>query len=208
MRVRRVMVVAALTWVLVVLVGSTLVWAVISHAGREVVSGEAPVLSRSATTSPKSSQPTVRDGETIKPRKTQRPTKEPSSAGTGSGTPSSSSAPSSKPPSSSHSAGPSGGPSGGGPSGPQATRRTWNGAAGSVVVECTGASMTANSATPNSGWGVEAQKEGGTFQVHFHQTSGGKEVELSATCVGGTPRFDSHGDGDSRYRGDGGNERD
>ena len=61
---------------------------------------------------------------------------------------------------------------------------------------CRGGTITLRGAQPNSGWRVEVGNRGPQqVEVNFstRQDDGG-ELELSARCVGGAPRFSTSGD--------------
>ncbi|WP_372736838.1 hypothetical protein [Nocardioides sp.] len=197
---------AFLTWLAVVAVGSTLVWAVVGHAGRNVAQSDtdtmasAPELSGAPT-------PTGSPNPSTSPSSTKKPTRKPSPTQTTSAPPSTpssstggstgghaspSATASPKPPSSASS---STAPSG------QAQRRTWQGTAGTVVASCSGSRISLVAAQPNSGWRVEVEDRGPEeVSVHFkksedsdrsaaRRSSSSEEVEVHARCVKGAPAF-------------------
>jgi hypothetical protein len=217
-RVSRGYVLAATAWLVLVVVGAVLVWAVISRAGQSVVGQQSPSVGQVA---PFTAQPQPKQHHKPKtPKSTPKhpPTAPPGSpggsAGPGSGQPSGSatSGPGpSAPPPSSPGPGPAPGPGPGpgptsSPSSPppqsspppsqppaeqQGVRRTWQGNAGSVTVECRGAQIELLGAQPNTGWSVEVEDRGpDRVRVDFERTNGERRTRVEAVCVGGTPRFE------------------
>ncbi len=195
MRPRRGVVVMLATWVAVVLVGATAVWAVISRAGEDLVtSASQPVLSAAASSPATTVAPSSRPLE-HRPRKpkSSRPTPEvePTPSASPSTVPSSSPPPPSSAPSS----------SGGGstpsqpPAPPSSKTGTWNGKPGTVSMTCRSDGRRGNySVYARSGWVAETEQEDGGIEVHFHRQGGEGEVELKAACVGGRPVFREDGD--------------
>ena len=190
MRINRTYVLAGSAWLVLVVVGAVLVWAVISRAGQSVVTQTGPAIGEVA---PITSAPHTKRAD--KPKRQQTPKKRPSkpasaapgkpSAGssrpnsprdTPSSTPSAA-APSSAPAGPKPGPGPAPGP-GTGPSSapnnppqssspppPQSTQdsgvqRTWQGSAGVVTVECRGTTISLKGAQPNSGWSIEIDNRG------------------------------------------------
>lgn len=194
MRRRGGILVVLATWLAVVLVGATAVWAVISRAGEELVTGSAqPGLG--AVSSP--AEPTaIATGPTLehRPRKTR--TAQPSDDAEVT-EPASPSAPggSSPPPSGSPSPGPGSAP----PPQPVQTSRTdtWNGKPGTVSLTCRADGTRGQySVYARSGWEAETEQEDSGLEVHFHRQDDDGEVELKASCDGGRPRFDVDEDDD------------
>ena len=168
----------ALAWTLVVALGSTLVWVVISRAGDEV----APQTGLSAD-APDSSFPDGGSVPPLAPRETlsATPTGEPTRpSGTGSSNvPSPSGSPSSD------------GSSSGAPDGSPAVRRTWSGAGGSVVAECSAPTIRLVAAQPEGGFAVDVGSRGPEeVEIKFEgRGEEERESEVHAVCVGGVPRF-------------------
>lgn len=222
MRINRTYALAASAWLVLVVVGAVLVWAVISRAGSSVVSQPGPAIGAVAPiTSPPPDKPGNKP-KSHKPRKA-RPSDQPSAAP--------SDGPSAGPagprsPSGTPNAGPtvpaptsggtttgpapgSGPAPGPGPSSPtsdppssssppppkstqdQGVRRTWQGSAGVVTVECQGPSISLEGAQPNSGWSIEIDRRGpDEVRVDFESNDGDTRVRVQSECVGGTPRFE------------------
>jgi hypothetical protein len=184
----------ALVWLLVVAVGSTVVWAVISRAGDELVAGADPVVGTTTTPSAtvsESGTPTATPSRSARPhhkpttaaptvRPTQHPSKHPSASA------SSASA------------------------APAAVRRTWQGTGGLVVAECRGARISLYSASPDSGYSVDVGDRGPSrVKVEFRGRGerDGVKVEVASHCSGGAPVFSaerSGGDDDGGGGDDGG----
>lgn len=201
MRTRRAYAVAVAAWVLVVAVGSTLVWAVISRAGEGVVSGvdAAPTLGVPQPVGPTS---------TARPR---RPSPRPSAPSghvsrspdrtTDSSPPAPTTTPGPPPASTAPTRGSTTGPASPPiqqPASPQpsASRRTWQGRAGVVVAECSGSRIRLVGAYPNSGWSVQVEERGPQrLAVHFEGNDDQGETELGARCVQGSPAYDASSDG-------------
>ncbi len=200
--VRRAMLAAVAAWLAVVLVGATVVWAVISRTGQELVSGDA--LAQAGTT-PSASAPPLQTTSPSGPieRRSAKPSAKPSRS-------SSPSSPETSAPSSSPTSAPSS-PSGSGsrpprnggqptsspPPAPARHSGTWRERPGTVKVTCQGSTLRLDSLLPNAGWESELpEAHDGGLEVHFHRASGEGEVELKVWCSGGRPRFDAHGDND------------
>lgn len=193
MRLRRAFLAGFTAWLAVVLVGATMVWAVISRAGQELVAGETPGTS---ATSPATQH--VEGGSTIHHR--PRPTKGPAGddpSGVPSAEPSDTAT---EDPSS-----PGSGSTGGKPDAPGPTVRTgtWAGAPGRVTVSCRGALLLPNYVvSPNNGAGWrpdDTEKSPGRLEVQFKKEQSGEdeaEYELTASCVEGVPRFSGQADDD------------
>ena len=206
---RRRWAMGVLVWVLVVLAGSSLVWVVISHAGAGVapqpgtsVAAGDPAGDAAAPTSP----PGTRPPRSTTARPTLRPAPAPSRTAPSPAT-ATSTLPSPTPPDSS---GPERGDDPGddrgddpgpgastaqsapsGSTGTSASRRTWSGTGGSVVVECTGSRIRLVAAQPDGGFAVEVGNRGPqAVEVAFHgRGEEERESEVHAVCAGGTPRF-------------------
>lgn len=196
--VRRGLVVAATAWLVVVLVGATMVWAVISRAGQELVAGETGSGIGPGQVAPREPR-TTGPQSPLKPRRSATPDRPRHSPGgrTDEASPDASTEPSSAGPSPSQQPPPppdSASPPGGG--GDESKTDTWSGAPGSFTVTCNGSSVTSFSATQNGGWSVEAAREAGKVEAHYHKVGGEQEVEVTATCTAGGPRFSVHSDGE------------
>lgn len=214
MRITRTYVLAASAWLVLVVVGAVLVWAVISRAGQGVVTQPgAPLGAGAPITAPPSERPDrPRSEKSSQPRPSSSATGSPSRPSTGSpGARPPSSPPSSSPPppvNASPGSGPGPGPGPGPSSSPQnpppssspsspkptqdsGVRRTWQGSAGAVTVECRGGSISLEGAQPNSGWSIEIDRSGPEeVQVDFESNDGDRRTRVQAECVGGTPRFE------------------
>ena len=69
-------------------------------------------------------------------------------------------------------------------------RRTWDSAAGSVVVACHGGTISFRGAQANSGWSVDVRERGPEeVDVEFESNGDADDVRIEASCVGGQPRF-------------------
>ena len=221
MRIHRGYALAAIAWLVVVVVGAVLVWAVISRAGQDVIGQSTPPIEQAA---PFTSPPQHNSGNKPRSHKSKpKPNSKPSRPGSGS-------------PGASPSAGPSGPGPGSGPatsdpspsapatsgSGPrpgpgpgpgpssspnnpppasspppqppaeeQGVRRSWQGSAGVVTVECRGARIELKGAQPNSGWSIEIDDRGpDEVRVDFDSNDGDRRTRVESVCVGGTPRFE------------------
>ncbi len=194
----RVIVVTIAAWVAVVLMGSSLVWTVISRAGDGVTGSSAPVLAGSDSIAPNpdrtslgspSPHHTGHRDHTKHQNHTSKPhTDQPSSS------PKPSSSPSSSPstPSGHHSKHHNGHSKP--PTAPNPELRTWSGKAGSVTVSCTGSLIRLVSAQPNVGYRVEVDRGTREVQVVFQRTGEGAEVQITGVCSGGTPQLHSEFD--------------
>ena len=158
---------AVVAWVVVVAVGSTVVWAVISRAGGQVVSadGEVPAVNGS-------------------------PARHPSAPSSRLSAPSSDAGPTSSEPTSS-------GPASSGtttePAPPQ--RRTWQGQTGLLGAECEGPAISLVSTQPNVGYHAELKKPGPEeLEVEFdgNEEQAGTTVIVTARCSAGIPLFTEH----------------
>ena len=170
---------AVIAWLVVVVACSTGVWAVISSAGeevatsREVVPRASPVSTATGTTGQPSSpssprtpsttaSPSTTGGDRAEPTRPVRPTRDPSGRV--------SSTPSARP--------------------DREVRRTWDSAAGSLVVACRGGSISFGGAHANPGWSLEVDDRGPEeVQVEFESSGEADDVRVEATCAGGQPKF-------------------
>jgi hypothetical protein len=216
-RINRTYALAASAWLVLVVVGAVLVWAVISRVGEGVITQPGPAVGEAAPiTSPPQSERTDRP-KSPKPSK-KRPSASasaspggPSDGPSGPGSPSST--PNSGPPppaptSAGAGPGPTPGPGPGPSSSPnnpppsssppppqstqdQGVRRTWQGSSGVVTVECRGATISLEGAQPNSGWSIEVEERGPEeVRVDFESDDGDRRTRVQSECVGGTPRFE------------------
>lgn len=177
MRLPRSTLAAFGVWLLVVAVGSALVWAVISRAGEGVVSSEslsvpsasggpagtAPVPSLSPTGSP-TDGPTAGPTDTPSDRLSDSPSDEPSGVSSG-------------PP----------------------VSRTWQGLGGTVVASCSGTAVGLVGAHPDDGFAVEVRERGPRrLDVEFEEHGEGSErkTRVRATCSGSVATFDVESDRD------------
>ncbi len=163
----RTAVLGVVVWCGVVALVSTLVWVVISRAGQGVVPETTPQadVTGSLPVPPgdrlRSARPAP--GATLSPR--------PSAPSSGPTTPvlppTSGSSPATLP-----------------------QRRSWNGGAGHMVVECRGASASLVSAFPNAGYRYTILARGPSLvQVRFARIGEDRGVTVSARCVAGVPHF-------------------
>lgn len=164
-----------LAWVVVVVVGSSVVWGVVSRVGRDAAPASAPLASApssapSATAG--SSRPSVRPSARTSQRPSSRPSAAPSSR------PATSAPATTSPPT---------------PPAPTSVQRTWSGAAGVVVAACRGTSVSLVRAVPSAdGYRVEVTDRGPRrLRVEFEgrEEQEGSDTRVEATCVGGEPRF-------------------
>jgi hypothetical protein len=172
---------AVIAWLVVVLACSTGVWAVISSAGeevatsREVVPRPVPLPTAPGTTGRSPSPPgprtpsttaspsTTGGGDREESTPSARPTRDPSTRDVDP-------TPSARP--------------------DREVRRTWDSAAGSLVVACRGGSITFGGAHANPGWSLEVDDRGPEeVQVEFESSGEADDVRVEATCVGGQPQF-------------------
>lgn len=209
MKVSRPVVLAVAAWLTVVLVGSTVVWTIISHVGGPVALradtvGPGPSASASATGPGAGPTGAGRSGRA--PRTKDSPSTQPSrAASTGSTT-----GPTSGPTKGSVRPGGGGSPSrlptrhgalppaSSPPPVPEVRRATWSGVGGVVSVSCQGAALSLTGATPDPGFSVEVDKETHHLEVQFKgQGSEERETKVEAGCVSGTPRFSVEAGGGS-----------
>ena len=215
MRINRTYALAGSAWLVLVVVGAVLVWAVISRVGEGVITQPgAPIGQAAPITSPPASERTDRPKS---PKASPRPSKSASASPRGpstsgpseprspSGTPNSSPeppaptssgdgpgpSPGPRPSSSPNNPPPSSSPPQPKPTQDQGVRRTWQGSAGVVTVECRGPSISLQGAQPNSGWSIEVDERGPEeVRVEFDSNDGDRRTRVQSECVGGTPRFD------------------
>lgn len=180
--VRRVAL-AVVAWVVVVTVGSTLTWTVISRTGDGVLDGDlevgSPVVGRTLgptvdgrrlDRTPRSSSPGQR------PPGRAEPGDDEAGDDPGPGTPGTSE------------------PAAGGPTAQApAEERTWTGRAGGVTVSCRDSAASLVRAYPSAdGYVVEVGNQGPEqVEVQFEGRGGeeGAETHVVATCEGGVPQF-------------------
>lgn len=214
MKIHRGYALAGTAWLVLVVVGAVLVWAVISRAGEGVIGQSGPPIEDAAPiTSP------LEPESTDKPRQSKPKPKQPTrSAAPSPGSPSASAPSEPRSPSGTTTPGPEpakptpGGP-GPGPSSPtknpppasspkppppssppaeqQGVRRSWQGSEGVVTVECRGSRIELRGAQPNSGWSIEIDERGPEeVQVEFERNDGERGTRVESVCVGGSPRFE------------------
>ncbi|MEZ5095607.1 MAG: hypothetical protein R2731_05550 [Nocardioides sp.] len=189
MRSTRTVLVGALVWVSVVALGSTMVWTVISRAGRDLVVGQPnPVASTGAAQRtgdgfglPSSPPPIVR-----RPTRSAGPSEGPGASSSATGPPGSQTPDSGpgSPPSSSSS--PGGGGGGGGGTPPAVTdRQIWRGEGGTVEMKCTGTAISIVSSYAYPGFqkiiGADGPQQ---VEVKFVGQEDGEhhEDEMHAVC--------------------------
>lgn len=198
MRVSRTMLGAVAAWLAVVLVGSTMVWAVISQVGEQVVGAEPSPQAATATSpagrigrpshtsagtpdssgGPGPASPTATPGASSPSAQGSAPAGP--GATTSPGAPEPSSEPSSPPP----------------PPPPAAVQGSWSGVGGTVIVQCRASAVSLVAATPDAGFSVEVEKEESALEVKFDgQGEDGRETHVQARCLGGRPRFGVETDG-------------
>lgn len=199
MRLRRALLAAGTAWLVVVLVGATAVWAVISRAGQELVAGDTlPVSGSSATGADPGSDPVV----VVEPPGSirHRPGRHHPSGEASEGQGEASDGPD-DPGDPGDPGSPSSGGTGGGPppSSPAPTVKsaTWSQEPGSVTISCQGTTVLPNYAVRyDDDWGPDGAPEYSSqlLKVHFTERAGEGEYELLASCVNGAPHFGGHGD--------------
>lgn len=207
MRVRRGIVAALAAWLTVVMLGSAVVWAVISRAGEDLVSnGTQP--GGYAASGGQGARTTVGPGQPIKSRR-HHPSGSPSRSGDPSSGPSSSGA-DSQGPSQGPSSAPSTDPGKPDPSSPPTSPPapvthddSRSVAGGTVFAACRGAALTSVSGVPNAGYRLEKEQGAGWAEVKFESTGSEREIKVRVTCSGGYPRFSVQDDGGSGGEGEG-----
>lgn len=182
MRAGRAVVAAVTAWLAVVALGSTVVWAVISRAGEDLVSGR-PEPGASTSVGPE-------DPATIAPDRpitSRRPSRSPSrSTGPSSGpqSPSGDTSPTPDPPASSA------------PPPAVVTREDSRAVAGGTVfASCKGPALTGVSAVPNAGYRLEREQGPSSAEVKFESSATDREIKVRVVCSGGYPRFSVEDDG-------------
>ncbi|RYP85329.1 hypothetical protein EKO23_12655 [Nocardioides guangzhouensis] len=180
-----------MAWLLVVLVGSSLVWVVISRAGQGVApspgSGDPGQVAAGAAASSPGAAVTPAPSTTSRP--TLRP--EPSDSARPSGPPSPRAGTTDGPDDSSPSAAPPASAPSASTSGARAVRRTWSGVGGTVVAECRGETIRMMGAQPDGGFAVEVLDRG-PHQVKVEFRGRGdehRESQVESECEAGTPHF-------------------
>jgi hypothetical protein len=163
MKGRRNVALAVGLWVLVVVVGMSLVWGVISRAGRGVAGSDEPLAEQAA------SSPSGRTSTSAPP----------------SSSPSdSSSSPSAAP---SNTTSPRPGSTG------RSERRSWQGVEGVVSAECRETSVRLTGAVPRSGYAAEVDDSGpARLRVEFESGDGERRTRVEAVCRSGSPSFTEH----------------
>ena len=201
MRVRRGIVAALAAWLTVVMLGSAVVWAVISRAGEDLVSSGAQPGGYAASSGP-GARTTVGPGEPIKSRR-HHPSGSPSSSGGPSSGPSSSGTDTQSP-----SQGPSSDPGNPDPSStppsppaPVTHDDSRSVAGGTVFAGCRGSALTSVSGVPNAGYRLEKEQGAGWAEVKFESTGNEREIQVRVTCSGGYPRLLGPGRRWLRWRG-------
>lgn len=190
--VRRSLLVAVTAWLVVVLLGSTMVWAVISRAGREVVAedGGQIAAATSPAADPSSAHHTKRAGHGPRHHASARPSSDP----TGPGAATDSASGDSSRPHSDHSDDTS--PTHSSSAAPQTREGAWSQVGGTITLACTGSTISSWGATPDQGWKASAEKHSSELEVKF--TASGendRQVEVQASCAGGNPHFHSERSG-------------
>lgn len=160
---KRSVLLAVTAWVVVVALGSTMVWAVISRAGEGVVASNDPdpaADSSAADVEPSSPSPSPTPTDTPTSTSTPSPSRTPSPTGS--------------------------------PPTPAVERGTWEGAAGRVVVQCVGATISLVGAQPYGGYGIEVDARGPSrVEVEFERADDSdSRRRVRATCLDGLPRFE------------------
>lgn len=183
---RRMWILAAAAWALVVVAGSALTWVAIDRAGQQVTGSPSAGETQPVVVGTIGAAPT----KTPKPGHTASPTTVPpttSSSATGPAT----QTPKPRP-------GRNGSPTKASSQAPtaQTETRTWSGAAGTVTVACTGRTAQLRGTSPSDGWHAEVgDTSGSEIEVKFEQNE--TEVQVKATCVDGVPRFQAESGSDS-----------
>lgn len=162
-----------LAWVAVVVLGSTVVWGVVSRVGRDAAPAAAPAA------------PAASSAATAGPRPSARPSTRPSTRPSARPSSGSSAVPSGRPASSA--------PASSAPPPPATVQRTWSGAAGVVVASCRGTSVSLVRAVPSAdGYRVEVTDRGPRrlrVELEGREDQEGSDTRVEAECVGGEPRF-------------------
>ena len=191
--------VAVIAWVAVVATGSTVVWAVISRVGAGVIGTIDAAGSAASASAPTW---TVFPGSRLSPRPDSRGS--PPAPGASEGTPFPSGPDTSTPATPPAAPAPQSGTPSATPPGTEAAtepaaqpvRRSWQGEAGLVTVECRGARIRLIGAQPEAGYVADYRpRDVDELEVEFEATGDGDDVRVRALCAGGVPRFDVGGSG-------------
>lgn len=190
MKLARSLILGTLAWVLVVAVGSTLVWTVISRAGQEVVAPTEPMIVAGRTLE-RSASPSRSRSASPSESASPSPSQPPSTSVPASTPPAvPPAAPASSPSSSASDPDPD-------TAAPVAQRRTWQGEGGLVVAQCRGATMSLVAAQPDAGYAVDVGERGPeTLEVEFdgRGDNSGKRTRVEARCMAGVPQFNASSD--------------
>jgi len=204
-------------WLLVVVVGSAMVWTVISRAGQNLLPASNPSF---RATNPPTQEPAVEsEPRPSRPQATWGPSKirskpaksTPASNRAGprdstTSAPDSSPSPVAQPPTPEDPGADDGwddgewdGPGGSGDGEFDTTvRETWRGVGGLVVAECQGSAMVLIGAQADSGFHVAAWSGGDRVGAEFTELNGGTRVtEVFGDCRGGSPNFLARTEGGS-----------
>ncbi len=194
---------ATLAWIVLVVAGSTGVWAVIRTVGADVTAATVDAQRSSSApltpTAPRSTKrprqaPGVDPAETPSARPSTEPSQDvgqdlgqdPGASPVERPAEQQGTRPSSPPPSTPDRQGGSGGDGA-----PAEVSRPWQGTAGSVVTTCRGSTLEFDAAQANAGWRIEVGDRGPReVEVHFQRDGDGGEVEVKARCSGGVPDYD------------------
>lgn len=172
---RRMWVLAVGAWLAVVVAGSALTWVAINRAGDQVTGGSDVATTQPGLVSTLGSAPTASTTPSVGPTGPHA-------------TASTSRTPTSPRPTQLATPRPT-------PSAPRTSAtvahsetRTWTGTAGFVTVSCSGRQARLKGASPGDGWSYEVgDASGDSVEVKFER--GETEVQVHATCPGGTPEF-------------------
>ncbi len=190
-------------WLLVVAVGSAMVWTVISRAGDDLMPAASASLQAStpeaekAIATPPASKPQETGKATLIKSKEPKVTEPPSPSPTESAPPVEDSAPPSQPADPPSKDNDDDNEWGDGQWGddndrtpPPTVRRSWQGPPGTVAAECVGWRITLLGATANSGFHVEVGSRPYGIRVIFVQQDGsGSQTTVFGKCQDGTPVF-------------------
>ena len=194
---RRTLVLAVCAWAALVVVASVATWTVIDSVGRDVLArGSVPAAADWPSTRP----PRTPAGDATAPRPRRVPTSAPTGAAPTRG-PAAAPSPSATVPRPAAPPVPRTRPTPT-PSAPRATHRpatpaptateqgSWQGRAGTVVAECTGARISLRSATPSDGYRVETGSRGPQeVEVSFHGGDDRGQAQVKGVCRAGAPSF-------------------
>lgn len=198
---------AVTVWLAIVGVGSGLAWLVISQVGEDIgpqgvsLRPAGPEAAATGSRRPRpSSTPTAKGLRSPRATPSSSPSGSPPSSPSAPATTVASGAPtlaptptpttvSAAPTPSAHTSTPA----------PEPTRDSWAGAAGEVVGQCRGTSISLVAAQPSVGWSVEVDHRGPEeIKVKFERSGEREgEVEVTGRCLGGAPRFTAETSGDS-----------